>query len=100
MILYYPCGATEAMGPTGVLPGSQYFQADPNEQPTVGKTLGASLQLHQRLLTLPPNQGTAVLVHFHTWSVSVLCLFVPFFCVDLFLHRLLQASWYETLARD
>ena len=29
MILYYPCGASEGMGPTGVLPGGQYFQADP-----------------------------------------------------------------------
>ena len=67
MILYYPCGATEGMGPTGVLPGGHFFQADPKEQPTVGETLGASLQLHQRLLTVPANQGTAVLIHFHTW---------------------------------
>ena len=42
MILYYPNGATDGMGPTGVLPGGQYFQADPKEQPTVGETLGGS----------------------------------------------------------
>ena len=33
----------------------------------MGETLGSSLGLHQRLLTAPPNQGAAVLIHFHTW---------------------------------
>ena len=79
-IFYLPAGATLEMGPTVIIPQSQWLGRDQGESvntdwSSVAKdptSLAPSLTEH--LCTAPANQGTAVLLHhamFHRGSVSV-----------------------------
>ena len=70
MLLYYPAGCSEEMGPTGILEdetggASHFYQIDPIAQAAVGD--GSCLGLSETKLILPVNQGCCVLINFHLW---------------------------------
>ena len=54
MLLYYPQDTTAEMGPTGVVPGSQYYNRAPG--PDVGEEI-----------SLCGRAGTATVVHYDLW---------------------------------
>lgn len=55
MLLYYPQDVPEAIGPTGVVPGSQTYESKESWEPL------------EQVLPCVGDAGTAVLVHFDIW---------------------------------
>ncbi|MEE2658912.1 MAG: HEAT repeat domain-containing protein [Candidatus Latescibacterota bacterium] len=55
MAFYYPQDTTVDMGPTGVVPGSQYLNRDPQVEPTA----------------LEGGAGTVVIVHYDLWHLGM-----------------------------
>lgn len=64
MMFYYPQEVTPSMGPTAVLPGSQYSREKPPAEQPVGDEEPHCFV--ERILTLP-SPGACVLMHFHLW---------------------------------
>jgi hypothetical protein len=64
MAMYYPQATTIELGPTGILPGSQYFyQMDP-----FGKEDSILLeQWGTKELPLVCKAGTVVIIHYDIW---------------------------------
>lgn len=64
MVMYYPQEVSSSMGPTAVLPGSQYTREKPPCEQPHGVALSHGFV--EQVLT-SPRPGSCILMHFHLW---------------------------------